>query len=130
MTPVLPDQALDHYTEIWRANPRLRAVALDVFLAAPHAHLAPLLAPAPADEEDVPRPLLPAQRRIQHWLDAVERFRETARRRTRSAEGESDGALALARAHPAARLAGDGYRETLRHHAWATSAERTLARTR
>ena len=67
MTPVLPDLALDRYAEIWRANPRLRAVALDVFLCAPDMHLASLLAPAPADDDDVPRPLLPAQS-LARWI--------------------------------------------------------------
>ena len=55
-------------------------------------------------------------------------IRETVRHRTRTTAEECD--AALTREHPAARLDGAGYREPMRHHAWAASAERTLAKVR
>lgn len=128
--PVLPDAALDYWTEIWRANGPLRDVSLEAFLTSPDVFMGILIwmpmTEAPGGMDDA-RPLLPAQRRIQRRLDTA-LFRETVRHCTRSAAEECD--TAIAREHPAARLAGAGYREPLRHHAWATSAERTLAKVR
>lgn len=100
---------------------------LDEFLAAPETFMDVLIwMPMPEAPDDA-RPLLPAQRRIQRRLDTA-LIRETVRHCTRSAAEECD--AAITREHPAARFDGAGYREPLRHHAWATSAERTLAKVR